>query len=151
MMKKAKKYAVAILLLITFTLMGCVTTSSEDMEHFEGPFFRKVPTPPMKDFEAKGLVFTEVQLVTTNSSTTGKMLTYQELLKEAKKVGADAIINVVIDKQTGIVSSGSDSTMTETWYGSALAIKYTTALKAEYMNAETRYSFSELNVVVPNK
>jgi hypothetical protein len=60
------------------------------------------------------------------------MFTYQALLKEAQALGADAIINVVIDKtiQTTTISnveSTSGSTIT-TWYGSALAIQYTDML-----------------------
>jgi len=82
-------------------------------------------------------VFTQVEFQNTVDGTiAGDMFTYQALLKEAQKVGADAIINVTIDrhieiiKTVEIVSSQVKQTETkqETWYGSALAIRYTGAI-----------------------
>jgi len=93
---------------------------------------------PVKDFESLGMVFTEVQFQTTvNGTINGNMFTYQTLLKEAHKIGADAIVNVTIDRLTSIEYKKEANTTTfikeETWYGSALAIKYTGALKQENM------------------
>ena len=93
---------------------------------------------PVKDFESKGLVFTQMEFNTDpNGTIKGNIFTYQALLKEAQKVGADAIINVVIDrriettKRVNVSEYGGTSvteTKKETWYGSALAIRYTNAL-----------------------
>jgi hypothetical protein len=60
------------------------------------------------------------------------------LLNEAHKLGADAIINIVIDKRIERQSSGFNNSTTETWYGSALAIKYTDPLKSiVYIEGDT--------------
>jgi hypothetical protein len=92
---------------------------------------------PVKDFESKGLVFTQVEFQTEgNGDIKGKIFTYYELLKEAQKVGADAIVNVTIDRHIEntkqVEYSEYQSKVTETkkeiWYGSALAIRYTNAL-----------------------
>jgi hypothetical protein len=48
------------------------------------------------------------------------------LLKEAQALGADAIINVAIDKKIQVTTFPSNRITT--WYGSALAIKYTDTL-----------------------
>ena len=111
--------------------------------------FGELAIYPLKDFVTCGLVFTEHTYQV--DATDADMFTYQALLKEAQKLGADAIINVTIDRQiqtltkTETTSTGSpasssssnsssSSTRTSTskttytqeiWYGSALAIKYT--------------------------
>jgi len=112
---------------------GCSSTATQRSTQNWGSFGEVLV--PVKDFESKGLVFTEISFtVTDNGKINGKAFTYQELLKAAQKVGADAIVNVTIDRLvesvTGSVSSFSTSSSStkETWYGSALAIKYTGAL-----------------------
>lgn len=108
---------------------------------------------PAKDFESVGLVFTENTFTSTPTEIDGEIFTYNALLREAQRLGADAIINVVIDKkiidkviteETGSAaasatdsqasrasqrSSTTESVHEETWYGSALAINYTTLLR----------------------
>lgn len=112
----------ALIALIALAAAGCVTTKT--VGENQGNFGEHTRTP-VKDFASLGLVFTETQLTTSSSGTSqGQIFTYQALLKEAQKLGADAIINVVIDKKT----QNTGNTIQETWYGSALAIKYTNAL-----------------------
>ena len=83
-----------------------------------------------KDWEPVSLVFTEVEFQITNRfQINGEVFTYQELLKEAQKLNADAIINVTIDKRVDTVSSGMASVIRQRWYGSALAIKFTHTLE----------------------
>ena len=86
---------------------------------------------PVMAFETKGIVFANAQFQadTAKGTITGDTFTYQALLKEAQRLGADAIINVVIDKRVEKVTVGRDTLSQETWFGSALAIKYTTILK----------------------
>jgi len=115
---------------VSFT--GCVTPVVEKKTNQNWGAFGDVLVP-VKDFEAKGMVFTETQFtVKTNGVIDGKVFIYQALLKEAQKAGADAIVNVIIDRVTESETRGSGFSTTgaikETWYGSALAIKYTTAL-----------------------
>lgn len=73
-----------------------------------------------KDFEPVSLVFTEI----TVDSQSGAFLSYDALLKEARKVGAHAIVNVVIEDVVVCESSTFSSNCKTTRYGSALAIKY---------------------------
>ena len=119
-----------------FLASSCVTpgitipTTSQVSYTNEGEFGKQVMIPAM-NFESRGLVFTETTFsITPNGSINGSIFTYQQLLKEAQRLGADAIINVVIDKKIENQSSGVTISITETWYGSALAIKYTEALKS---------------------
>ncbi|MDR0668816.1 MAG: hypothetical protein LBF95_01940 [Treponema sp.] len=101
---------------------GCVTTTATTEGTNDGNFGENIRTP-VKDFQTVGLVFTETQLaVTTSGGNEGQIFTYQALLKEAQAIGADAIINVVIDKK--VQATMFPSSHITTWYGSALAIKY---------------------------
>ena len=117
---------------------GCISTeraSAQVHEHWGG--FGEISVP-VKDFQPMAIVFTEVQFETDpKGNIDGVVFTYQALLKEAQKLGAHAIVNVTIDK----VTQGSSKkegyttieTIQETWYGSALAVKYTDALTQENM------------------
>ena len=74
-----------------------------------------------KDFEPVSLVFTEI----TADSKSGAFLSYDALLREAYKVGAHAIVNVVIEDVVVCESTSfAGSSCKTTRYGSALAIKY---------------------------
>ena len=114
------------------TMTSTSTTSAVVTFTNEGAFGQHILIP-MKDFESLGLVFTTAELQTNtrgaNSAVTGETFTYYALLQEARKLNADAIINVTIDKRNESVSSDVGLTRTETWYGSALAIKYTDVIK----------------------
>jgi uncharacterized protein YbjQ (UPF0145 family) len=118
---------------VAWGLTGCVTNGTTTKGTNIGNFGEHIRTP-VKDFQSLGLVFTETRLAATDSGgDEGQIFTYQALLKEAQALGADAIINVVIDKkiQASTVSSFLDTTSsgsTTTWYGTALAIKYTAIL-----------------------
>ena len=74
-----------------------------------------------KDFEPVSLVFAETVINNASSS----VMTYDALLKEAHKLGAHAIINVVIEDVRICESDSFSSACVTTRYGSALAIKYT--------------------------
>jgi len=137
--------AFAIIACAAVSLTGCFTTSaavSERMSRQNRGAFAEVSVP-VKDFESLGMVFIETKFeVASNGTVNGEAFTFQELLKEAQKLGADAIVNVSIDiirresrvtdsvtrTDFGDTSQSIQETETETWYGSALAIKYTGAL-----------------------
>jgi hypothetical protein len=127
-----KPYFFVLIILVTITaflVTGCFTTGAASVQiQNEGAFGEHIRTP-VKDFVPVGIVFTENQFRITSKDIKGEIFTYQALLKEAEKRGADAIINVVIDKKIEVVSSGFNTEQQETWYGSALAIKYTDTLK----------------------
>ena len=111
----------------------------------EGVFGEQIRIP-IKDFEPVGLVFTEAQYSVriSDNAFSGDMFTYQALLKEAQRLRADAIINVVIDKRIERIIEGTNSRRQETWFGSALAIRYTTVLSQDdvFLNKARSYTFN---------
>ncbi|MDR1859027.1 MAG: hypothetical protein LBQ69_06105 [Treponema sp.] len=126
--------ALAAVIFCALSVTGCVSTNAQINSKSEGEFGKQVLIPAM-EFETRGLVFTETQFtVISKGDIDGMTFTYQQLLKEAQKLGADAIINVVIDIDKRIEHEatgqlGYNTNTVETWYGSALAIKYTRILK----------------------
>jgi hypothetical protein len=117
---------------VVFSFSGCslMQTVSQDMNYRNWGAFGEATAIPVKDFESRGLIFTEVvfKVDSGNGKIDGNVFTYQELLKKAQALGADAVINVTIDKRVENVTIGLKTLKQETWYGSALAIKYTNAL-----------------------
>jgi len=114
----------ALTIFAVLAVTGCVSTTQTGEENTG--HFGEHTRVPVKDFVSLGLIFTETSLTTLSTGASqGQTFTYQALLKEAQKLGADAIINVVIDKK----SQNSSGSTTETWYGSALAIKYTETIR----------------------
>ncbi|MCL2600983.1 MAG: hypothetical protein FWD88_07365 [Treponema sp.] len=117
---------------------GCAGTPAMEMVemgHQSFGFFGEAVMMPVKDFETLGLVFTESVFINDRGRLRGEVFTYQALLREAHALGADAIINVVIDRRSeriGRVGPAGDrtgrTTRRETWRGSALAIRYTHAI-----------------------
>ncbi|MCL2266509.1 MAG: hypothetical protein FWC17_01930 [Treponema sp.] len=135
MRNKVSVFFIFTVVLAVLLVSSCGTTSANlllDYGHRGNTFGLQVITPA-KDFNGLGLVFTEQSFeFNPDEYFRGDTFTYQALLKEAKALGADAIINVVIDYRQVIRSDTVDTetktTRNETWYGSALAIKYTTTL-----------------------
>jgi len=129
---KSKLFFVALVMITLSVLLlaGCVTPTAAGVSFDnKGSFGEQIMTPA-KDFVSLGIVFTEVRfMITSKGAINGDTFTYQALLKEAQKLGADAIINMVIDRRIEKVSSGMSGNMQQTWFGSALAIKYTDTLK----------------------
>jgi len=113
MNKFCKFLGIAVLVAVIVT--GCKTISKENIGTFDEI------SVPAKDFTSLGLIFTE-NVVENNQ---GKVFTYYELLKKAKELGADAMVNVTIDVQReGTKFLAFYLNPKETWYGSATAIKY---------------------------
>jgi hypothetical protein len=126
MMKKTDLRIIGLILLTGLLIAGCVTIGKENTGVFEHI------AVPAHDFTSAGLVFSETVIEETFGSASGEVFTYNALLKEAQKLGADAIVNVTIDKKiegTSFPKGVFFFKKKETWYGSALAIKYTTAVK----------------------
>jgi len=89
---------------------------------------------PAKDYESKGLVFATLEFNSNvaHSVTEDKSVVAFELLKKAQAIGADDIINVrIIRKTTRETIDNNEQealSASTTYYGSALAIKYTDAI-----------------------
>jgi len=130
MMKIKKSLFVLAGFALTFSLVGCgaMTSTSERViyNHKEG-YFEQINVSA-KDFEPIQLVFIE--------TAQGGILTYQMLLKEAQRVGGQGMVDVTIEEirvcsRTKSVMGDSGGCVS-TWYGSALAIRYTQALSADH-------------------
>ena len=139
-MKKKWKFLMGMLVcLFVLTVSGCTTTEGSITGRNSGQF--PSVSVAAKDFTPVGMVFTETVLVHDRNrarvSAAGEILTYHALLRQAQAQGAHAIINVTIDVKTettgtlttfGIFTFADNRTVTETWMGSALAIRYAGSL-----------------------
>jgi len=108
--KKKVAIVIAVLFLIGMIGHGFAFTS---VRGYRGHSFAGTGNVALaaKDFEPMGIVFADAAVTAWD----GYRTTYDALMKEAAKKGADAIINVNIST-TGIFK--------RTWSGSALAVKY---------------------------
>jgi hypothetical protein len=135
--KMAKKMFGAVMLCIitVSVLTGCVTVKSIDRLNPVGGNYQDIKVPN-KDFESKGLVLAEyVSEGDGAGSEEGEVYTYYKLLAEAKKLGADTIVNVVIEAAQEAQTEKlfgfkmKQGITKKTWFGAATAIKYTDTIK----------------------
>lgn len=122
----------SVLLLITVTFCSCAAKH----ETFVVPktFHYSDVGVSVKDFVTKGFVFVEAKLtINKKGERIGSEITNEMLIKEAQKLGADAVINVKIDiledSKTSIESGKKTKERTYIYKASALAIKYTDAIE----------------------
>ena len=126
-----KKIGLGVLVMVL--VFGAVMTGCATMSRTNDGTFSSIEVPA-KDFTSLGLVFSE-GVVDNNK---GVVYTYYALLKKAKELGADAIVNVTIDVQSeGTSFFGLIFNPKETWYGSATAIKYTAGTLKEVTTNNT--------------
>ncbi|MCL2276642.1 MAG: hypothetical protein FWC21_01960 [Treponema sp.] len=135
-----KKFSIVMVIAIAAVVLfasSCKTTDVTLEWGNDGYFGRQIVTPA-KDFTTLGLVFTEKEhQFNPKEYFNGETFTYQALLQEAQKLGADAIINVAIDHRkikesdttTILFFKKTVDVRKEVWYGSALAIKFTSTLE----------------------
>jgi len=113
---QGKKKKVIIVVIVAWFLIGIIIHAFgfRSAWHNRGYSFMESGNVAVaaKDFESMGIVFAESAAVTGN----GYRTTYNALMNEAAKKGADAVINV------NIASTGAF--FKRTWSGSATAIKY---------------------------
>jgi hypothetical protein len=126
----------AVLGVFSFTGCGTFDTTYTDTYSSAGIFGESVLIP-LKDFESRGFVYkTFTFRIGGNGQISGEVFNYQDLLKLAEAKGADAIINITIDRQISRVTVTnsafgeelSEEVTEETWRASALAIKYTNVI-----------------------
>ena len=128
-MKNKLFLSIVVLIVFSVIIIGCGTIQAADLSHQNWGTFGEVAKIPVKDFVSLGLIFTEVSFTVDNGMIDGKIFSYQDLCKQAENLGANAIINVTIDKKSEMVREGTKQMQKETWYGSALAIKYTDVIE----------------------
>jgi len=84
----------------------------------------------IKDYTTMGIIFVKSsEVIDGNRNHTGSKITFEMLMKEAQKLGADDIINIRVDVNEVLEFSidGYPFKTTYNYTATALAIKYTTA------------------------
>jgi hypothetical protein len=109
---------IALIAVIMLPLVGCTST----MKKMEAGATYNLGMVA-KDVDVLGIVRVETKAKGGN----GEKVTYDALLREAEKIGGNGIANVMIDKkvETFRFFFIIPITSSVTWYGSAMAIKYT--------------------------
>jgi len=134
---------IAFVAVIGFSMTGCTTTTSSRKEPIYGVTYNIAI--PAKNIQIVGIVRVEKKVDTYGN---GELITYDALLKEAEAVGGNGIVNIMIDRLEKITSTTTTditSTVTNmTWYGSALAIKFTN----ENLPPDTPMSTSTGNLII---
>lgn len=123
-----------IMIGVAFSFSGCGSIQTLTEINYDNlGAFGEAAAIPIKDFEPVGFVYkTFTFQISEKGVISGDLFKYQDLFKLAEAKGADAIINVTIDKQinNNVTATGTLFTRAreEIWYASALAIKYTDVL-----------------------
>jgi len=122
-MKNPKVFGIIVVLaLIMLPMMSCATALKG---RYEGTTYNIAI--PAKDFEILGVVRVETTVSRARRNGArgnGEYITYDALLKEAEAKGGHGIVNVMIDRKVKITFFK----VTDTYYGTALAVKYTNAV-----------------------
>jgi uncharacterized protein YbjQ (UPF0145 family) len=130
-----KKIGMVLAVLMLLTLFGCSTTQFSNELAGRTDYVNMA----IKDFEGLGIIFVEsVEEFTVGplgfkKTHTGSRITYADLLTKAAELGADDIANIRIDVNTDHIKNNfvdffSGYKITYTYTGTALAIKYTSAV-----------------------
>ncbi len=129
-----KLLAIAFAAVAAFALASCTTTTDMTKNQSGWSNYAEIT---VKDFEPVGIVQVETKETTDVSpfyfsrSHVGKRIVYADLMAEAKKLGADDIINIRVDarnegeKKAPIAEFFGGNKIVTTYYGTAIAIKYT--------------------------
>jgi uncharacterized protein YbjQ (UPF0145 family) len=133
-----KKAVLFFAVLTALVLAGCSTTQFSNELAGRTDYVNMA----VKDFEGLGIIF--VQSVEEfsagplgfNKAHTGSQITYADLLTKAAELGADDIANIRIDINTDHVKNNFADffrgyKITYTYTGTALAIKYTSAVDVQ--------------------
>jgi hypothetical protein len=109
---------IALVAVVMLSLVGCTST----LKKMEAGATYNLGMAA-KDVDVLGIVRVETKV----KGDDGERITYDALLREAEKLGGNGIANVMIDKKTETFKFFFIIPVTSsvTWYGSALAIKYT--------------------------
>ena len=86
----------------------------------------------VKDFTTLGIIVVKSsEVIHANGNHTGSKITYEMLMREAQKLGADDVINIRTDinRVVDFAADGRPVRTTYNYTATALAIKYTTMLR----------------------
>jgi hypothetical protein len=124
---------IVIALVIGFSVASCATYPVVDYG-YPHTGNENNATIVMKDYQPLGIIFVKSsEVIDSKGNHLGSKITYEMLMMEAQKMGADDIINVRIDvnKVEEFITDNPFAVVTKTTYNytaTALAIKYTTAV-----------------------
>ena len=143
-----KKF-LSIMILVTIVFMSCTTTTKNVNYSYPHDGYSNNASLAVKDYEPIGIIFLKSnEVVDGNGNHTGSKITYEMLMIEAAKLGADDVINIKIDvNQAEEKFSSNRIIITKTTYNytaTALAIKYTTAIAIESSSNKQQISNSML-------
>jgi uncharacterized protein YbjQ (UPF0145 family) len=122
-------FLIIFIMSLFFLLIGCVampTTSTTDpIDITKVDYSDYIGPPAIVNYEIKGVVFftaTRNGKINAFGDTvwTGDGVTYHNIMEEAIKIGANGIINIVVDTE----DKKDGSTYTQKQTATALAIKY---------------------------
>lgn len=141
-----RKIVQVVPLLAVVALAACssgkIKNAATDWKYPSAGALYTVAPAPVKDFDVKGVIFITSQVTyDVNGDKNGSEITYEMLMREAVKLGADDVINVRIDEEqltkaedtyqqdvlTHKEQFASRKTLEKTvkYTATALAIKYT--------------------------
>jgi uncharacterized protein YbjQ (UPF0145 family) len=130
-----RKAGVGFVIMVLSVLAGCSTTQFSNELAGRTDYVNMA----VKDFEGLGIIFVEsVEEFTAGpfgfqKTHTGSKITYADMMTKAAELGADDIANIRIDINTDHIKNNfvdffRGYKITYTYTGTALAIKYTTAV-----------------------
>jgi uncharacterized protein YbjQ (UPF0145 family) len=119
-----KIFGLLAVALIPFVMASCAVTQSA------GGMVKGTVQNAMivkKDYDPLGIVFaSSEEKIDARGNRTGSKVTYEMIMREAQKLGADDIINYRVDvNRTVEYKLGAKANTTYEYTASALAIKYT--------------------------
>ena len=132
------------ILVLAAIATSCVTvTPKEDYAFPQAGSINNAPLA-VKDYQPLGIIFvTSTEIIDGNGNHTGSKITYEMLMREAIKLGADDVINIKIDVnevQEIIPAANGNGKVLKTTYNytaNALAIKYTDAVLGGISDSRT--------------
>ena len=132
----------AIVTVMVFSFISCTTTTSPVVNYSypdSGTFNDE--EIGVKDYVTLGIIFVKSsEVVDGNGNHSGSKITYEMLMLEAQKLGADDVINIRIDINREEEYSPGERLpfrITFNYTASALAIKYTGVITAPGRTANT--------------
>jgi hypothetical protein len=131
------RVARGLLAIVTLTVVAIATScaTARPKADYTFPQAGSINNAPLavKDYQPLGIIFVQsTEIIDGNGNHTGSKITYEMLMREAIKLGADDVINIKIDVnevQEIIPAAGGDVVrITYNYTANALAIKYTDAI-----------------------
>jgi uncharacterized protein YbjQ (UPF0145 family) len=124
---------IALAPVIGFSAASCATYPVVDHGYPEAGGSRSANIV-IKDYQPLGIIFVKsTEVIDSKGNHSGSKITYEMLMREAQKLGADDVINVRIDvnEVEEFITDNPFAVVTKTTYNytaTALAVKYTNAV-----------------------